>query len=199
MKVLVWIGVALLLLILLLVLLRLRLTGIYGAEGASLTVSLGSLPILKIPRPKGQKDAGGPGRPEKKKKKKKEEKKEESKGGSEPGFRRELQIISRLLGKLKRRLCIDELTLRYLSAGDDPAATALLYGAASAAAVALVRAVESLFHVKEADVRASVSFTEPRPRVRARLKLSVSLGVLLWLLAKAAVMKKLAHRKAGSK
>ncbi len=199
MKVLVWIGVALLLLILLLVLLRLRLTGIYGAEGASLTVSLGSLPILKIPRPKGQKDAGGPGRPEKKKKKKKEEKKEESKGGSEPGFRRELQIISRLLGKLKRRLCIDEMTLWYQSAGDDPAATALIYGAASAAAAALARAVESMFRVRERDVRASVSFTESKPRVFARLRLSVSLGLLLWFVAKAALERKRARIAAGSK
>lgn len=198
MKALCWIGGVLAALIALLALTRLRLTLEYGEAGGSLTVLLGALPVLRLPRLGGAKAAAKP----KKKKKKNaeaEEAKKEDRGGSEPGFRRELKIIGDLLGKLKRRLRIDELTLRYLSAGDDPAATALLYGAASAAAAALVRAVEGLFRVKEADVRVSVSFTEPKPRVRARLKLSVSLGVLLWLMANAAVMKKLAHRKAGSK
>ena len=196
MRALCWIGAVLAALIALLVLTRLRLTLEYGEDGGSLTVLLGALPVLRLPRPEGAKAAA---KPKKKKNAEAEEAKKEDRGGSEPGFRRELKIIGDLLGKLKRRLRIDELTLRYLSAGDDPAATALIYGAAGAAAAALVRAVESLFRVKEADVRASVSFTETRPRVRARLKLSVSLGVLLWLLAKAAVMKKLAHRKAGSK
>lgn len=188
MRALLWIAAILVLLILLLFLLRLRLTGEYGEGGACLTVALGSIPVFRLPRPEAAKQAPKEKRTkDKKKKKKKEEDKEKPKGGSEPGFRKELEIIGRSLGKLKRRLVIDELTLWYLSAGDDPAATALAYGAANAAAAALARAVESLFRVKERDIRAAVSFTETKPRVYARLQLSVSLGILIWILGKAAL------------
>ena len=198
MRVLVWIVGALALLAAVLALIRLRLTGAYGEKGASLTVGLGSLPILRIPRPKGETEGPAKKRP-KKKKKEKEKEKESAKGGSEPGFRKELQIIGRFLGKLKRRLRIDELTLWYLSAGDDPAMTALAYGAANAAAAALARAVESMFRVKKRDVRAAVSFTEAKPRVYARVQLSVSLGVLLWLLGKAALARTWARLTAAKK
>ena len=196
MRVLIWIAAILAAIAALLFLLRLRLTAEYGEEGPSLTAALGAVPLLKLPKPKGAEKAEGKKRPEKKKKETTEKK---DKGGPEPGFKKTLQIIRKLLGKLKRRLCVDELTIRYLSAGDDPAATALIYGAANAAAAALARAVESLFRVKQRDIRAGVSFTESAPRVYARLRLSVSLGVLLWLLAAAAVQRKLAQWKAGSK
>ena len=199
MRVLIWIAAVLALLIALMVLLRLRLTGVYGEKGASLTVGLGSLPILRIPRPEGEEEGPEKKKRPKKKKKEKEKEKESDKGGPEPGFRKELQIIGRLLGKLKRRLRIDELTLWYLSAGDDPAATALIYGAANAAAAALARAVESMFRVKKRDVRAAVSFTEVKPRVYARVQLSISLGVLLWLLGKAALARKWARLTAAKK
>ena len=198
MRVLFWIAAILALLIALLALTRLRLTGVYGEEGASLTVGLGRLPLLRIPRQEGKPE--GPEKSgQKKKKKKKEEKKENTAGGPEPGFRRDLQIIGRLLGKLKRRLMIDELTLWYLSAGDDPAATALVFGAANAAAAALAKAVESLFRVKKRDIRAAVSFTEEKPKVYAKLCLSVSLGVLLWLLGKAYLTRQWARLTAAKK
>ena len=198
MRALIWVAAILAALTALLAIVRLRITLEYGEAGGSLTVSLGAVPVLRLPRPRG---GSAPKAPKRKKKKKaeKEEEKKTDRGGSEAGFRKDLQIIGRLLGKLKRRLCIDELTLRYLSAGDDPAMTALSYGAASAVAAVLARAVEALFRVKERDVRAFVSFTETKPRVFACLKLSVSLGVLLWLLAGAALKRLLAHRKAGSK
>ena len=196
MKALIWIAAILAVLVLLLLLVRLRITGVYGEEGPSLTVALGALPLLQIPRPKKEKPAKGKKRP-KKEKKKKEEETEKNKGGSEPGFRKELEIIGRLLGKLRQRLSIDELTLWYLSAGDDPAATALLFGGANAAAYALYRAVESIFRVKKRDIRTSVSFTESKPKVYAKLRLSVSLGILLWILGKAALERQRAQRKAG--
>ena len=189
MRVLIWIAAILLLIVLLLLLVRLRLTGVYEEKGASLTVGLGSLPLLRLPKPEGEKGKEKEKKPKKRKKEKqeKEKKKEKPKGGSEPGFRKLLEIIGRFLGKLRRRLRIDELTLWYQSAGDDPAMTALLFGAANAAAAALVQAVEHLFTVKERDIRTSVSFTEDKPRVYARLQLSISVGRLLWILGIAAL------------
>ena len=53
MRALIWIAAILALLILFLILLRLRLTGVYGEGGASLTVSLGAVPVFRLPRPPG--------------------------------------------------------------------------------------------------------------------------------------------------
>ncbi len=201
MKALIWIAAILAALICLPLLVRLRVTGVYGEAGPSLRAALGAVPMLTVPRAPGAKKAKREKKPKqaKKPKKKKEETEEKDKGGSVPGFRSLLPIISKALGKLKRRLSIDELTLWYLSAGDDPASTALMFGGASASAEVLVRALESLFRVKQRDIRTSVSFTEPKPRVYVRLRLSVSLGVLIWIAAGAALAYSKARRDAGKK
>ncbi len=177
MKALLWVG-GILLLLLLLGLLRLRVSAVYGEEGPSVTVSLGALPLLRLP---GKKKRPAP---EKKKKKPKEKGKAaegHDRGGSVPGFRALMPIISQVLGKLKRRLGIDELTLWYVSAGDDPAMSALLFGAASAAAGALLQPLKELLRIRKTDVRTSVSFTETKPRVLVRLRFSLALWALLWI------------------
>ena len=178
MKALLWVG-GILLLLLLLGLLRLRVSAVYGEEGPSVTVSLGALPLLRLP---GKKKRPAP---EKKKKKPKEKGKAaegHDRGGSVPGFRALMPIISQVLGKLKRRLGIDELTLWYLSAGEDPAAAALLFGGASAAAGALLQPLTERLHVRKTDLRTAVSFTETKPRVFACLRFSLALGALLRIL-----------------
>jgi len=181
-RALIWIAAVLVLLILLLFLVRLRLTAAYGEEGASLTAAIGALPVFRLPRPPGSGQAGKEKKPKpKKKKKKKEEAEEKPKGGSVPGFKQLMPIISDALGKLKRRLSIDEMTLWYQSASEDPAAAALAFGGASAAAGALVRPMQELFRIRDLDIRTAVSFTETKPKVYARLKMSVSFGVLLWI------------------
>ena len=95
MRVLIWIAAILALLVLLLILLRLRLTGEYGDTGSSLTVALGAIPLFRLPRPGGARQVKRADKPKsKKKKKKKEEDEEKPKGGSIPGFRRLMPIIS---------------------------------------------------------------------------------------------------------
>ena len=180
MRVLIWIAAILALLIAFLILLRLRLTGEYGESGASLTVALGAVPVFRLPRPKGAQRDKKEKKP-KPKKKNKEEEKEKTKGGSIPGFRQLMPIISDALGKLKRRLSIDEMTLWYQSAGEDPAAAALAFGGASAAAGALARPMQEMFRIKDLDIRTAVSFTETKPTVIARIRMSISLGALIWI------------------
>ena len=180
MRVLIWIAAILALLIAFLILLRLRLTGEYGEAGASLTVALGAVPVFRLPRPKGAQRDKKEKKP-KPKKKNKEEDKEKTKGGSIPGFRQLMPIISDALGKLKRRLSIDEMTLWYQSAGEDPAAAALAFGGASAAAGALARPMQEMFRIKDLDIRTAVSFTETKPTVIARIRMSISLGALIWI------------------
>ena len=179
MRVLIWIAAILGLLVLLLLLIRLRLTGEYGEAGGSLTVALGAVPVFRLPRPKGARQDKREGKP--KAEKKKEEDKEKAKGGSIPGFRQLMPIISDALGKLKRRLSIDEMTLWYQSAGEDPAAAALAFGGASAAAGALARPMQDMFRIRDLDIRTAVSFTDAKPTVLARIRMSISLGALLWI------------------
>jgi len=169
----------LLALLALLALLRLRLRLEYGEGGPALAVSLGPLPLLRLPAPRREK--GSPGQKKIKRKKKEAPEGKKTKGGSVPGFQDLLSIIGDVLGKLKRRLSIDELTLRFQSAAPDPADAALLFGASGAGAAGLVQVLEALFRVRKTDVRTAVSFTETKPKVYALVRLSVPLGALLWL------------------
>jgi len=90
-----------------------------------------------------------------------------------------LPLISRVLGSLRRKLRVDELTLWYRSAGADPAAAAMLFGIANAAAGALIEPIEELFRIKERDIRTDISFTDIEPTVYVQVRLSVSFGILL--------------------
>ncbi len=197
MKTLLIIPGVLLALLALLALLRLRLRLEYGEGGPSLAVSLGPLLLLRLPAPRREPGSGDRKKAKRKKKETSEEKK--TKGGSVPGFQDLLSIIGDLLGKLKRRLSIDELTLRFLSAAPDPADAALLFGASGAGAAMLLQVLEALFRVRKTDVRTSVSFTETKPKVYARLQLSIPLGVFLWLALRARRLKRRTRKLRGPK
>ena len=164
---------------------RLKVCVSYDEDGGSLQLGFGLLTVLTLPRKKK------PGRAAEKTKKPKREKskkkrtetpeQETKKGGSVPGFRDLTGIIVTLLGKLRRRLRVDELTLWYLSAAEDPAAAALAFGGANAAAGLLLEPLERAFRIRERDIRTAVSFTERKPAVTARLRLSLSLFSILQL------------------
>ena len=159
----------------LLLLTRLKLRIQYDSGGGRIEGAFG---LITLPLYPAEKTA--PKR-KKSKQKKKSDKPETSGGGSTAGFRELTSIILRLLDKLRRRLCIDELTLWYQSAAADPAAAALAYGGANAAAGLLLAPLEEGFRVKKRDVRIAVSFTETKPTVVARLRLSMPLWALLYL------------------
>lgn len=170
---------------------RLKIAAQYGENGGSLTVSFGALKLFTVPgKKRGKKAETEKSKPKKEQKQKTEQ--ESPKGGSVPAFRELTGILTTLLGKLRRRLCVDELTLWYLSAAEDPAAAALAFGGANAAAGLLLVPLEQAFRVKKRDVRTAVSFTEIKPTVYASLRLSLSLftilelgGTVLFLLWKA--------------
>jgi len=172
----------------LLLCLPLGVCAVYEEKGYSLTVSLGPLRLRKLP---GEKKKAA----EKSGKKGKKKEPESRKGGSEAGFRDILSIISTVLGKLKRRLRANELTLWYQSAAKDPAAAALGFGASSAALGALMLPLDRVFKFKKTDVRTAVSFTETSPRVYARLRLSIPVGTLLFLAPGVLVQYLRAHSK----
>jgi hypothetical protein len=151
---------------------RIRISAGFDASGLQVRARLGRLTVFRIPGRGGPK--GKPGK-EKKRKPKKQEEKPEEKGGSVPDFRELVSIITDSLGKLRRKLRIDELTLWYCSAGPDPMSAAMAFGGASAAAGLLIAPLERVFRVKKRDVRTAVSFTDEKPTVIARLSLSLSI------------------------
>ncbi len=114
-------------------------------------------------------------------------------GGSESGFQDLTSIIQKLLGKLRRGICIDELTVWYQSAAADPAAAALAFGGASAAVSLLLQPLEECIRVKKRDVQIGVSFTETKPKVIACLRISIPLWVYLVL-----KMSKMTRKRAGN-
>ena len=166
----------LLALLVLLALVRLRLRLEYGESGAALTMGLGPLPLLRLPAPRREK--GSPGQKKTKRKKKETPEGKKTKGGSVPGFQDLLSIIGDVLGKLKRRLSIDELTLRFQSAAPDPADAALLFGASSAGAAGLVQVLEALFRVRKTDVRKMIRSIPALRRETFRNRLSKDLRLL---------------------
>ena len=183
MKALLLVLCILLLFLCLLNLLRLRVSVEYGEGGVHVILFLGRVPILKLPGEKKSSPDKKDNKKKKKKRKKREKKETEGKkrGGSVPGFRSLLRIITDVLGKLKRRLIVDELTLWYQSGSDDPAAAALGYGRANAAAAALLEPLTALFHIRKTDIRTAVDFMETKPRVYARLIIALPVGVLVWI------------------
>jgi hypothetical protein len=134
----------------------------YSQAGFKLWVKISFVKVLLFPPSK-----------DKKKKKVKEEKDNKS-GGDIGEIRKALPIIREVLGKLKRRLIVDNLTLRYLSACPDPAQAALSFGAASAGAGILLPLIESSFTVRKKDIQTNVSFTEKKSSLYVRAQATIS-------------------------
>lgn len=162
---------------------RLKVVGRFGEDGGSVTIGFGYVTLFAVPgkqRTKKAKTAKTKAETPKKNKKAKAEQ-ESQKGGPVPAFRDLTGIIATLPGKLRRRLCVDELTLWYLSAAEDPAKAALAFGGANAAAGLLLKPLEEVFRIRRRDIRTAVSFTETKPTVYACLRLSLSLFTILEL------------------
>ena len=150
----------------LIALLRFGLIAEYNDEGFKLWAKIGFVKFELI------KDS------EEKRKKKKDKKKVSSvniKPGSLSDFMIILKSIKNMLGRVKRRLLIRYLTLYYVSAGDDPANTALMFGASHAAFNTIMPVLERIFRIKRRDLRASYDFESKEQKIY--VKAAVSLAV----------------------
>ncbi len=167
-------------------LLRLGAVVRYDEEGLYVSVFAGPVSITVVPRKK--KETDGKKKQKKKRKEKKtgepEEKEEKKKGGT---VRKLLDIVSAVsepLKRLRKRLLVNELTLRYCAAGGpDPAKAAMSYGYTNAAAGTFLGILERLFRIKKRSVSTSVDFTAEEPLVFAKLKLSLSVWEILYIAA----------------
>ena len=157
----------------------------YDESGLYVSVFAGPVRITVLPR----KIKGTDGK--KKQKKKKKDKKDgsgEVEGDKKGGAARKLldiiSAVSEPLKRLRKRLLVNELTLRYCAAGgQDPAKAAMSYGYTNAAAGTLLGILEKLFRIKKRSVSTSVDFTADEPLVFAKLKLSLTVWEIIYIAA----------------
>lgn len=159
------IAAAILALLILICFLRIRLLAQYDENGLILSAYAGPFKKRILPADKAKK----------RKEKKKKARESVIKAGRLENLRSQLPSLKQALTRLKRKLLIKELSIHYMAAGADPAATAIYFGAVNAGYGMILPLIENNFNIKKRDLRASVNFeaAEPYIYVKAILSLAV--------------------------
>ena len=156
------------------------------SQGLALRLIAGPVRLKLLP--KGEEKAKKPKKekPEKRETPAPEEKKEKSK--PKPKIKITFELISsvlkavgELLGRLRRKICIDKLVLHYTAAAADPADAAMTFGYASAGVGALMPVIENIFKVKERDVGASVTFDTDQSEIFLDAQLTLAIWEILYI------------------
>ena len=105
------------------------------------------------------------------------------------GQRELLRFLSDVLGDLRRKIRLNELTLHVrFGAGDDAAKTAIRYGRAWALIGMVMPHMERIFVIKKRDIGAELDYNEKENmRVDAHLLTTITVGRALALLVYAGV------------
>ena len=172
-----WIIVIIPAVLTLIALLRVKAYIGYEESGVMLELEIGPFCIFSYPRKAGSKKETAVDR----KKKKEAEDKKRRAGGPVKNFWPLLKFAVELAGKIKRKLTIDDLTVYFMSGGEDPAKAALNFGYASAGLGAVTAVFENNFNIKRRDIRTAVSFGEIENYIYVRAQLSMALGAILFL------------------
>ena len=188
--------------VVLLAVLPLGVSAKYSAEGALLRVILGPVRFTLFPRPRKSKKETKPKKaapvvepaapsqeapqlpsPENPAPppKPKEKKPKGEQGGSVLDFLPLVKVALDFLGDFRRKLRLNNLELKLILAGGDPANLAINYGRAWAALGNLMPHLERLFVIKKRDVEVECDFAASETLVFARLDLTITLGRLLSL------------------
>jgi len=166
----------------------------YNSEGPLVRVIAGPVRITVFPLPKKEKkkkksepspepkpaaepapqNPAPPSKP-------REEKPREEKGGSFLDFLPLVKLVFEFLGDFRRKLRLNNLELKLIMAGGDPANLAINYGRAWAAVGNLMPQLERLFVIKKRDIEVECDFTGTETLVIARLDLTITLGRILSL------------------
>ena len=97
--------------------------------------------------------------------------------GGVDGILELLDLGVQTLGDLRRKLCVEELTLHVCIGGsDDPAAAAMRYGRAWAAIGAITPALDRLFVIKNVTFSPRSDYNETSMKVDARLITTITIG-----------------------
>ena len=149
-------------------LLRVGATAEYSDDGILLLAHVGFITKKLFPKKQKNKKRG---KKEKRKPReyRKKERRDERAAAKKPGlsfeFRTLLDEVVNVLGKIKRRLLIKELTVLYVQAGGDPAKMATNHGVALTALGLTQATLECFFRVKRYNLHTSVDFIADKSRV----------------------------------
>ena len=105
----------------------------------------------------------------------------QEKGGSILDFWPLVQIALDFLGDFRRKLRLDNLEVKLIMAGGDPASLAINYGRAWAAVGNLMPHLDRLFVIKKRDIEVECDFTGTETLIIAHLDLTITLGRILSL------------------
>ena len=109
------------------------------------------------------------------------EAKKEKRGGTVELVKKMLPPVLKAIGRLRRKLVIEHLTLHLTVAGKDPCDTANLYWKAGAAMGTLTAALENCFDIRQRDLGTAVSFIEDKTRVYAYASIRYRLWELIYI------------------
>jgi len=116
-------------------------------------------------------------------KKPKESKKSiDIKPGSLNEFMDMFKAVLNMLGRLKRRLLIKQLTLYYTSAGEDPAMTALKFGSANAVFGMIVPGLKRNFRIRRLDLKTWFDFIDNKQGIYAKIAVSIAVWEIFYIL-----------------
>ena len=173
-----------------LALLRFGVVALYGENGLFVAVRIGPVSLRILPaRKRNLKKAR---KRDLKKARKAKEKKDKAKKRTKtkpemerPGrldmFFTLLSAVKTALGRLNKRLLINELTVHYTSGGPDPYRTAMSYGAASAVFAAAQPAIDSIFRIKRSDLRVKADFESGKQQVYVKARASLAVWEAVYI------------------
>ncbi len=163
----------------------------YDSGGLNAWVLAGPVRLHVYPRPRKKK-----AEPEKKQKPRQEEapeppkppappkdEKPKEKGGSLTDFIPLVKLALKLLGDFRRRLRVNNLYVRLVLAGDDPADLGTNYGYARMALGNLLPNLERFIRIGKRDIQVGCDFAGEETLITVRLDLTIRLGQLIYLAA----------------
>lgn len=183
-----WILGIVLLILLIFALLRVGVWAEYSESGFLVRVLLGPFRITVFPMKK-KKDKAGKEKPKKEKKPKEKkpkpeltkEEKREKRGGMIELLKIVLRELKLVLSKMRRKLSVDQLTLYYTAAADDPFDAAMQYGKLTAGAYGILSILDDIFNIKKQDVRTNVDFNLEKPVVYVCLQLTIAIWEIVYV------------------
>lgn len=160
---------------LLILLLRVGVTACYNSNGLILQLRIWFVRITIFPQKKTAKVS------REKLKKKSKPKDKLATGGSLKEFLELVPAAAKALGRLRRRIVIDELKLHIVFAGEDPAETGINCGRASAVFGAITNLFDSAFRIKKRSFTAGASFLTTKTTVSCKASLSIAVWAIIYI------------------
>jgi len=183
-------------------LLRFGLTFEYGDSGISVRIWAGAHFLRVYPqKEKSEKQEIKKLRKKEKKAKKKAEEAKTEKPGGLKGFLDKLPVILKGVGRLRRKLLVKKLTVRFVSGDEDPSKAALLFGASNAAYGLVIPILENTFRIKKRDISSSADFEAAQPSIYVNAAISIAVweAVYVFFAILPIFTKSTAVRKDGKK